>query len=347
METRKSVIQDILRSGDIAEARRRARKVCEDIGFPPGDTDEIALVVSELAANALKHAGGGRMIFSHIRRNDTDGIQVGATDSGPGIVDVERAVMDGFTTAESLGYGLGTVNRLMDSLDIVSPVSDHGGTSVTCIRWVKNYMQSSLECPLDAGAATRAHPKMNVNGDAFFIKRWGESVLIAVIDGLGHGQFAYKASTVAHSYLEKHYDQPLQDICRGVGRACRSTRGVVMALARFDWVRRMVTIGSIGNIEIRVFENSVTPSIVTRRGIIGGVSPIPHITEFAWNEKAVMVMFSDGISTHWKWDDFSRFQKESANVLAQKMLFQLARESDDATIVVVKEKTGDGENHSL
>lgn len=346
MERDKSVIQDVLRSSHIAEARRTARRLSEEIGFSLEAQEEIALVVSELAANVLKHAGGGRMIFIHIRRDDTDGIQVEAIDNGPGIVDVERAITDGFTTGGSLGYGLGTVNRLMDSLEIVSPIDGHRGTRVLCIRWVKKPTQSLTGCPLDVGAATRTHPKMSMNGDAFVVKKWRENILVSVIDGLGHGQFAHKASSAALSYLEKHYDQPLTDIFRGVGRACRSTRGVVMALARFDWVRHTVTIGSIGNIEIRIFESGNTPTIVMKRGIIGGNFPIPSIKEFPWDDKAVMVMYSDGIHAHWKWHEFSSDHTQTAAVLAHKMLLKLARDNDDATILVVKRKMGEDEHHS-
>ncbi len=36
-------------------------------------------------------------------------------------------------------------------------------------------------------------------------------------------------------YVESHFEEPLVAIFRGTGRACRGTRGVVMALARFDW----------------------------------------------------------------------------------------------------------------
>jgi serine/threonine protein phosphatase PrpC len=179
---------------------------------------------------------------------------------------------------------------------------------------------------------------MELNGDAFFIKKWGEHVLISVIDGLGHGQFAHRASHTAVNYLEKHYNQPFIDLFRGVGRACRSTRGIVMALARFDWARKIVTIGNVGNIEIRVFESREPLKIVIRRGILGTAAPVPSISQNPWDEKSVMVMYSDGIKTHWQWKEFSQYHNESATSLARRLLFSLARDTDDATLIVVKKK---------
>jgi len=189
---------------------------------------------------------------------------------------------------------------------------------------------------LDVGGASRAHPHMEVNGDAFLIRKWGEYILVSVIDGLGHGQFAHKTSVSALNYIEKHYDQPLSSLFRGVGRACRSTRGVVMALVRFDWLNKTVSIGSIGNIEIRVFETGDVPKVVTKRGIIGTASVVPLIREHPWDERGIMVIHSDGIQTHWTWDEFSTHYGEPETVLAGIMPSRLSRDTDDATLVVVK-----------
>lgn len=336
------IVYDVTSSWHTSEVRRKAEQFSKDIGFSSNIVNEIALVVTELSTNLIKHAGRGRIIMSRVYRDDTEGIKVEAIDTGPGIVDVERAIIDGFTTIDSLGYGLGTINRLMDSLDIVSPVDKRGGVHVSCIRWVRSNRKAEKPCPLDVGGASRAHPKMDVNGDAFLIRKWGESLLVSVIDGLGHGQFAHKASQSALNYIEKHYDQPLSDIFRGVGRACRSTRGVVMALVRFDWVRGTVSIGSIGNIEIRMFETEDIPTVVAKRGIIGAASPVPIIREHPWDERGVMVLYSDGIRSHWSWDEFSAHHNKSATILAGAMLSRLARDNDDATLIVVKKNLADG-----
>ena len=336
------VIQNVTSPWHTSEARRKAEIFSETIGFSSSIVNEIALVVTELSTNLIKHAGGGQIIMRRVQRDDVGGIKVEAIDRGPGIIDVERAIVDGFSTAESLGYGLGTINRLMDSLDIISPVDDRGGAHISCIRWIRENRNAQTTCPLDAGGASRAHPHMEVNGDAFLIKKWGEFLLVSIIDGLGHGQFAHKASVSALNYIEKHYDQPLSDIFRGVGRTCRSTRGVVMTLARFDWKRGVVSIGSIGNVEIRVFGKKDIPAIVAKRGIIGTASPTPLIREYPWAERNIMVMYSDGIRTHWSWDDFSRHHGEPATVLARMMLSRLARENDDATLIVVKKNLADG-----
>ena len=154
-------------------------------------------------------------------------------DRGPGFSNIQRAPGDGWTTGHSLGYGMGAVNRFTDHLEI-NERDDPPGAHVLCRRRLRTAPSADVHIPLTFGAASRPKPGSSVNGDDFFIKTWGNEALAGVIDGLGHGQFAHRAANKALTYLRTHYDQPLEALFQGVGRECVATRGVVMALARFD-----------------------------------------------------------------------------------------------------------------
>ncbi len=326
---------------DIHAARRAARTLALAIGFGAVPGDEIALVVSELASNLVKHAGGGTILLIPLSDAGRAGIQVEAHDHGPGIRDIKQALADGSSTAGSLGYGLGTVNRLMDDLEIVAPSQPpHQGTHIVCKRFVRVQAPTSLPGLLDVGAATRPHPLMAENGDSFILKRWGTSTLIGVIDGLGHGQFAHRASQTARQYVETHYDQPLDAIFLGTNRACYATRGVVMTLVRFDWMSQPSPITfrlcGIGNVEVRVIGKSEPFNFVIKRGIVGLNAPTPVVTEHRWATNYRLVLYSDGISSRWNWEDFPELAGVSAQTAAQRLLQRLARDTDDATIVVVQ-----------
>ena len=75
------------------------------------------------------------MRLSSIQTDGRMGIQIASEDEGPGIVDVEQALTDGYSTSDSLGLGLGTVNRLMDDLEISSGPA--GGLCIVCQRWLR------------------------------------------------------------------------------------------------------------------------------------------------------------------------------------------------------------------
>ena len=331
----------IARTGDVSAARRAVKRMAKAMGFGEVAREEIALVVSELGSNLIQHAGGGKLTLRPIRDRARDGLQIESLDRGPGIEDVERAIADGYSTTDSLGYGLGTVNRLTDEFEITSRGGPDQGTHVVCTRWLRGASSPRAgRCPLDFGAASRAHPGMRLNGDAFVIKRWDERALVAVIDGLGHGQYAHRASQKAREYVERHVDQDLTRMFRGVGRACRATRGTVMAVARFDWDAGELTFGTVGDVAARVFQSREPIHFRIRRGILGGRAPNPVVTHHAWDPANVLVLHSDGLTSRWRWTDFSDLAQATATVAARKLLRALAKENDDATVVVVKGADG-------
>jgi anti-sigma regulatory factor (Ser/Thr protein kinase) len=324
---------------DVVVARQAAKAMALAMGFEAKVSEEITLVTSELACNLVKHAQGGQLILTPVDDGGRVGIQIKSCDRGPGIADVEEAIKDGFSTAHSLGYGLGTVNRLMDQFDIISHRGVNAGTTIVCTRWLRVDEPLLSCCPLEFGAATRAYPTMLVNGDAFIIKRWSASALVSVIDGLGHGQYAHRAAQAAKQYVEMHVDQPLEAIFRGVGRTCRATRGVVMALVRFDFSGDDIrfAFASIGNIETRVFGSATRQQFIIPRGIVGGNAPRARVTDYSWSPGTVLVLHSDGVSCHWGLTDFPDLLRESAAVMAPRLLRTLAKDTDDATVVVVRD----------
>jgi serine/threonine protein phosphatase PrpC len=216
---------------------------------------------------------------------------------------------------------------------------------------------TALDC-LTFGVATRPCRGFEVNGDAFIVKRWGAGALAGVIDGLGHGPFAQRAAGTARQFVESHYERPLDELFRGVARVCRPTRGVVMALARFD-MRSPNPIGvgrparipsvngqepsamrlsfcSIGNIETRVLHSPEPVNLLVRRGVLGGTAPAPLITDHAWDPRATLVLHSDGLGTRWRWEDFPGLAAQPAATIAHRLLQALAKVEDDATVVVIK-----------
>lgn len=328
---------EILHPSSVGEARRAAKALAATLDFPPTACEEIALAVIELGTNLVRHARGGQLILTPLEDAGRHGLQVESVDHGPGIPNINQALADGYSTAGSRGVGLGAVNRLMDEMEITSHLGQ--GTRILCRKWRRDYAISLRPCPLAFGTATRPRFNAAVNGDAFVIKQWDESAMVALMDGLGHGQFAHRAAQAARLYVESHFDQPLEQIFRGVGRACRATRGVVMALARFDWAQEKLIFASVGNIEVRVFPRDEPSRFNVRRGIVGLNAPSPVVTEHAWRTGRMLVLHSDGLSTHWGSDDFPGLAGQTATEAAQTLLRKLAKAEDDATVIVVKSTT--------
>jgi anti-sigma regulatory factor (Ser/Thr protein kinase) len=323
----------IMQPVDVKRANASARGFARAAGFAPAECEEIALVVTELGSNLVKHAGGGEIELNSLVSGERKGIQIESEDSGPGIADVELAVTDGYSTTGSLGNGLGAVNRLMDELEVHPHPPT--GVRILCRRWVRPATKGLAHRRLEFGAATRACRLLPENGDALVIRQWEGHALAGVIDGLGHGQFAQRASQAARYYIEQHFDQPLESLFRGVARTCRSTRGVVMALGRFDLARQVVTIASVGNVEVRLIGSPGRFNLIVRRGILGFNAPNPVVSEHPWTPSSLLIMHSDGLRAHWEWDGFRDLAKERPAAIARHLLNKLGNMQDDATVVVV------------
>lgn len=323
---------------DVAAVRNAVQRMARQVGHNGSAIDEIGLVSVELVTNILKYAKSGTIVLKIIDDEDRRGIQIESIDKGPGIRDFEEAVVDGYSTSGSLGYGLGAVHRMMDHLEIAANGHDTPGTHIIARRWVRTDTAETVQCPLDIGACTRSYPGMKLNGDAFVIKKWGHHALAGVIDGLGHGQYAHHASQKARQYVDSHYDMRLEDIFRGVQRACRATRGVVMALARFDWAEKQFHYASVGNIEVREINASLPVRFQIRRGIIGKNAPNTVVTIHPWEMNNILIIHSDGISTHWQWRDFIHLADKSATDLSYHLMRAQGKDNDDATIVVIKSR---------
>lgn len=326
-----SEVVAVLHDADVYAAKLVARNLAARIGFDSGTVEEIVLVVTELATNLMRHAGGGNLIFTAISANNRNGIQIESLDEGPGIESIEKSFADGYSTAAGPGYGLGTVNRLMDEVDLFP--ADRGGVHLTCRRWIRPLNSASNAFAI--GVATCSHPRMPVNGDSFVVKQWQRRALVAVIDGLGHGPEAHHAAETARHYVENHFDSSLSSIFLGVARTCVSTRGVVMAVACFDADENKLTFASLGNIEARLFGSSKSPTLPVSRGILGHTNKMPVVSEYNWDHDSVLVLHSDGLTARWHWNDFD-FSDQSPAAIAQELLQRLARREDDATVAVVK-----------
>jgi serine/threonine-protein kinase RsbT len=123
----------ILSDGDIVTARRKGRRLAEQLSFSSTDQVLITTAISELARNILLYARGGHIRVVLLNHQEREGILVIAADRGPGIPDIERAMQPGYSTSSSLGLGLPGVKRLMDEMTVESNVG--AGTTVTAKKW--------------------------------------------------------------------------------------------------------------------------------------------------------------------------------------------------------------------
>jgi serine/threonine-protein kinase RsbT len=133
MDVQRAEAHPLLTSDDVVRVRQIVRVWAVDLGFTLVDQTKIVTAASELARNTVIYGGGGTARLEALHDGGRRGLRVVFEDKGPGIVDVERALRDGFTTGHGLGLGLGGARRLSNDFAIESRVGE--GTRVTIVRW--------------------------------------------------------------------------------------------------------------------------------------------------------------------------------------------------------------------
>jgi len=127
------LVVDVTTSDDIVTARQAGHHLARELGFSLTDVTMIATAISEIARNITSYAGRGAIRVSVREREGRRALVVRADDEGPGILDVDRALEEGYSTGRGLGLGLPGARRLMDRL-IVDSVPGRG-TTIEMWKW--------------------------------------------------------------------------------------------------------------------------------------------------------------------------------------------------------------------
>lgn len=130
---------ELAQDRDIVVARQRARQVSALLGFDSQDQVRIATAVSELARNAMRHAGGGTIEFT-LNQSQARAplqaanplLQVVISDRGPGITNLEEATAE--SPSGEVKLGLVAARRLMDTFDVYS--GKGRGTTITLGKYL-------------------------------------------------------------------------------------------------------------------------------------------------------------------------------------------------------------------
>lgn len=133
MTIQKTETINIQSSTDVVLVRQAVRQFAVEIGFGLVDQTKIVTAASELARNTLDYGGGGTAKLETLLEGRRRGLRLTFEDQGPGILDIDLALKDGFTTGSGLGMGLGGAKRLANEFEIQSVVGE--GTRVTIVRW--------------------------------------------------------------------------------------------------------------------------------------------------------------------------------------------------------------------
>jgi anti-sigma regulatory factor (Ser/Thr protein kinase) len=341
------LILEIDSEADAGVCRRKSVSLAGLLGFDDVKTGEVAILVSELVTNVLKHGGGkGRIMICQLQSDDNrKAIEIWCCDNGDGIPDFENALLDGYTGKQSLGIGLGTIRRFSDIFEM-NPVKSESFKGVDlnalnnyrhCLRivkWVPENRWKGTNRSLVSGAVSVCKPGETLNGDSYLICHLSPvKTMAAIIDGLGHGKEAHLASNIIKEQILLKIDLPLDELIKYIHQAARGTRGAVIGLVFINVETSKLYFVGIGNIEGFIISSSGKKSLISFGGILGHNIRTPHIFEFPFKSGDSVCLFSDGINTRWNTDELNWSEHPQKN--ADFLINNYSRTNDDATVLII------------
>ena len=313
-----------------ATVRRSAEAMASRLGFDSTRTGQLAIVVMELATNIVKHAKQGEMLLSECGAGADRGIEVLALDKGRGVADFDQSVLDGRSTAGTLGHGLGAIRRMADTFEIFSLPAK--GTAALSRLWSKQHDTRAASFSL--GVVNVPKSGETVSGDAWSANVGPYAASVIVADGLGHGILAAEASGAAITEFERDpFRSPSQSL-EDVHSALRPTRGAAVAIASLDFEHDVLRFAGIGNVAGVIIEGTTRRSLVSHNGTAGHTARHMHEFNYPLVRSSVLVMHSDGLATSWNAADYAGLWGRDPSLVAGVLYRDFTRHRDDVTVLV-------------
>lgn len=333
VETEACLVLPVTEPSQVAAARRVSVALATRRGFDETAAGKVAIVVTELATNLIKHAPGGELVLRSVPQDGLETIEVLALDTGRGISNVDQCLRDGYSTSGTSGNGLGAIRRLAGLFEIHT-VPALG--TVVLARVSAAPRRTRPAPPLEIGAVSAPKPGEELCGDGWAAEERAGRAAVLIVDGLGHGVQAAEAATAAVKAFHDNTGVAPAARLQGIHAALRGTRGAAVAVAEVDPSRGTLRFCGIGNISGTVVSDQGIRRMVSQNGTVG--QAMRRVSEFTspWPPEALLVLHSDGLSAHWSLDGYPGLSRQHPSLIAGVLYRDFKRVRDDATVVVAR-----------
>ncbi len=197
----------------------------------------------------------------------------------------------------------------------------------------------TLDHPLvEYGVANLTLPGEGSSGDIHVLSSRPGGLLVAAIDGIGHGEEAATAAKTAASILKDGADKPIISLVEECHRSLQSTRGVVLSAASIDFDHGMMTWLGVGNVVgalARVVPrgSNYPEMLMLRGGVVGKQLPPLSAAVLPVSKHDTLFMATDGVKGHFVETASAR---ENPQYAAGRILQKFHTANDDALVLVVR-----------
>lgn len=315
--------------------RSKLAAIAQRLGINDLKRENMLLVASELVSNNVKHAGGRGMV--QVWQQPGGVLDLLSLDYGPGIENLEQAQVDGYSSASTLGKGLGAIRRLSDESYIYTQpasLSQAKKWNGTIIMARFRYQNDAEEiCPgFKFGIFSRSLSDERYNGDRIYLRHKGRVLRWLHLDGLGHGEEAKAATADLGDHLDGYTDPSA--VLEMVDRQLVNTRGAVAVTGEIDLAKNQLQLLGVGDMHSHVYSCGQIQHLAFAPGILGREHRKADMFEMEFGKKFVAVTASDGIRRNWDTENFSGLFNQHPQLIAYALGNIMGRISDDQSIYV-------------
>jgi hypothetical protein len=191
---------------------------------------------------------------------------------------------------------------------------------------------------VEYGVAKFVLPGQGESGDHHLVCCNRNGILVAAIDGIGHGEEAANAAKAAVALLRRSGDEPIISLVERCHDKLRATRGAVLSLACVDSEHGMMTWLGVGNVQGVLMRadarnGNTQESLLLRAGVVGSQLPALQATVLPVVRGDTLFFATDGVRS-----DFSvtLSAKENPQRAADRILEQYRSGNDDALVLVAR-----------
>lgn len=201
---------------------------------------------------------------------------------------------------------------------------------------------SSPSSLLECGFASLPLPGQSVSGDLHLVQPFPNGVLMAVVDGLGHGTEAATAAQLAVATLQQNAHESVLPLLKRCHENLRATRGAVLTLASFNALDETITWVGVGNVEGVLLRPDVKGGpardyVLLHGGVVGLQLPPLRAFVIPVVPGDTLILATDGIR-----NGFAEGLplERSPQQLADHILARDFRGTDDALVLVARYRGG-------
>ncbi len=191
---------------------------------------------------------------------------------------------------------------------------------------------------VEYGVAKFVLPGQGESGDQHLVCCNRNGILVAAIDGIGHGEAAANAARAAAALLRSSADEPIISLVERCHEKLRATRGVVLSLAFIEPGQGMMTWLGVGNVQGVLMRadaknGNAQESLLLRAGVVGSQLPALQGTVLPIAQGDTLFLATDGVRS-----DFSMAlsARENPQRAADRILEHYGSGNDDALVLVAR-----------